>query len=195
MSYIHYKSDHVDEAINFLPSQFADDKILKAIISSFVEQIQKAEDALADMFVITQLDNATGMQLDKLGAIAGEPRGGADDATYKILIRSRIVFNRSSGCADTLIDMVSAQGGTTVGYEEYPGIVYLFVHGDTFTENFSAIIKRAAAAGIQVIISYVDPDYLPFTLTDLLGPEAQGGGLADLDDMAAGGGYLVSLLV
>lgn len=49
---------------------------------------------------LRRIANATGAQLDVIGAIVGQAREGTDDATFARLIQARILSNRSSGTVE-----------------------------------------------------------------------------------------------
>jgi len=193
MSYPYHKSNHAEEAISFLPTQFQNADNLQKIIEVAMEQVQELENVFADMYFLTMLEQAEGNQLDMLGAIAGEPRNGTSDDIYRILVKSRIIANRSSGCADTLLDLVKVQSdGAMVDCYELPGIIYIYVTNTIpIPDIFLATVKRVAAAGVNVVVSY--SENLPFTLVDVNGPDLPGGGMVDLNTME-GDGYLTSLL-
>lgn len=49
-----------------------------------------------------------GAQLDRIGRVVGQPRGAATDAVYRLLLRARILANRSRGGPDQVIDVFVA---------------------------------------------------------------------------------------
>ena len=49
-----------------------------------------------------------GVQLDRIGVLVGEPRGAADDATYRPILRAKIVVNKSNGGPVSIIDVFLA---------------------------------------------------------------------------------------
>jgi hypothetical protein len=197
MSYPNLKTNHIQEALDFLPTQFSDAQHFQKLVTVAMEQVQGIENTIADIYYYQMLNNASGAQLDALGEIAGEARGTSTDAEYLARIRARIAYNRSSGCADTLLDMIKTQRGVLdVHLEEFPGIVYITVISTFIPEDpFIFLIKKVAAAGVRVIVSYIDV-LVPFVLSDANDSEdpAFGGGLADYNNPSAEDGILVSVV-
>lgn len=89
---------------------------IKAIYDAFAEQLYNAvtgegvenvEAELVDAFQLVDPGGATGLALDNLGAIVGQPRLGANDARYRQLIAAKIVNYRSGGQPDQILTVVS----------------------------------------------------------------------------------------
>jgi len=92
-------------------SLFTDDNAktnVKAITGVYLDIFQDIETAIYAVYLSRQLDEATGAQLDLLGAIVGQARGNFSDADYKPLIRARILVNRSDGTSRAITDIAAA---------------------------------------------------------------------------------------
>lgn len=70
-------------------------------------QAQDLEDAAQSLLTITNIDDSSGVQLDNLGRLVGQPRVG-DDETYRLYLRARIVANKSNGTGENLYRVFSA---------------------------------------------------------------------------------------
>ncbi len=96
-------TDHVARGLARLLQQFKGQPRIEALLTGYLEQVQELEDSLWDLRTLRSLDLAEGEQLDRLGEIVGQARGGLDDDNYRQLIRARIQANRSDGQADRLL--------------------------------------------------------------------------------------------
>lgn len=192
MGYPLYNPNHADEVKSFLPTQYSGASNLKDLLDVISKQVQDIEDAFADIYWLFLLDNATAAQLDVLGGIAGESRNEDTDTVYRNRIKARMVFNRSFGSPDTILDFVSFYGDISdVEITEYPGIIYVHIEtGFTIDALFLTLLNRLKAGGVKLIVSSVDSSEAPFTFTTLGGPDPEGEGFSD---NGVGGGVFASL--
>jgi hypothetical protein len=124
---------------------------------------QELEDALWALGQATTIDGATGIWLDRLGALVGEERGGASDADYRGFIRARIRALRSSGRVEDLLAVLTAWSSRFyVVVQKFPAGVEVSI-GDTTTEAEAARVQRlvrgarSAAVGLMLRYDAVDP--------------------------------------
>ena len=101
-------TDHEVQALARLAVQYADAPRVRALVSAGASAVQTAEDVLWQLFTGRLLDSATGTQLDNLGAVVGQSRGGGTEAQFKALIRGRILANRSDNTPEALLGIVRA---------------------------------------------------------------------------------------
>lgn len=154
-------TDHVEAAKLLLIEQFKGKPNLENFIDAFTDQVQVIEDMLQDLWTARWLDNATGIQLDNLGAIVGQARNGLSDTNYRIRIKMRIRLNFSSGLDDDIFDVLSLLLGAApdAHYTEYyPAsfITYLDTYQDTSTiEVIASVISEARAAGVNGQLVYL----------------------------------------
>lgn len=106
MSDLDYQADHRSDGLAKLLGQFHGMPRIEAVLGAFLDQIQKIEDVLWELYTEDWIDTATGDRLDVLGAIVGEERGGATDDDYRSFIRARVRVNRSTGLLSELIEIV-----------------------------------------------------------------------------------------
>ena len=90
-------TNHREQAIARLPFDLRNAPRLVAIASALLAPLQPIEDALWQLHTERNLDTATGVTLEEIGGLVGEPPSGLDEDTYRRRIRARIRTNRSSG--------------------------------------------------------------------------------------------------
>lgn len=183
-------TDHQQQAINRLVSQYRGKGTVEGTVSSLVAPIQDIEYALAGMNTLRTLDGSVGVQLDLLGAIVGLARaGGQSDDSYRQDIKARIQTNSSQGeVAAIIATFLLLTGVSQVLLDElYPAAfmvesVYVPT-SDQDAYDIITILDMVAAGGVRAegIISY-DPD-APFAFDGNL----PGAGFGDLNDPSAGG--------
>jgi hypothetical protein len=88
---------HVNDALALLLEQYKNRDRIRALLSALIAPFQDLENVFYDIYDAFLLDNATGEQLDYLGALVGEKRRERNDGTYRTYIRARIAINRSNG--------------------------------------------------------------------------------------------------
>lgn len=79
-----------------------------AVTGVYLQVFQDIEAAVYATYQSRLLDQATGAQLDLLGAVVGQARGNFTDTDYKPLIRARILVNRSDGTSRAMTEIVAA---------------------------------------------------------------------------------------
>lgn len=99
-------TDHADQAVNRLPNPLRGQPKLEALVRALVGPIQHVEDALWQLLTERTIDIATGVTLDSIGRLVGEPPTGLDIETYRRHIKARIRANRSRGQVEDLIKIV-----------------------------------------------------------------------------------------
>lgn len=69
----------VDNWLNDLPQQFLEKKNIEALIRAFSKQLQELQQVFDDLENLTDLDTATGQNLDMVGTIIPLSRKEAGD--------------------------------------------------------------------------------------------------------------------
>lgn len=115
------KTTHVRDALAKLISQFRNKPKILAWFTTYIQQFQELEDAFSDLVTETDIDNSTGVHLDNIGFIVGEPRFGRGDTAYRIALRARILLNKSNGTLEEVIAIAIAVAGIplTIEITEY----------------------------------------------------------------------------
>lgn len=134
-------------------------KFLTAIGTS----AQTLEDALQQVYSGYWIDEAVGVQLDVLGRLVGQGRGGMVDDDYRSMIRARISVNRSKG---TIADIITVAGlvvnDVNVYYQiDNQGIATVVlrlmnaaVPDATVEDLLLPMLRDTVAAGVRIIVEW-----------------------------------------
>lgn len=82
----------------------------------FADMAQDTEDAAQSLLTIFDIDNSRGAGLDLIGRVVRQARLGFDDVTYRLLIRTRILVNRSFGSVEDVYGFLNALLGKSMIY-------------------------------------------------------------------------------
>lgn len=123
-------------------------------------EVQQVEDALWTIIDNTALDSPTtlGVNLDRIGKLIGQPRGGLSDDDYLLWLKARILVNRSSGSIDDILTifMLINPAAVPLFVEQYPAAFALKVNGISVLAPSiqAAILKVARKAGVRGVLEY-----------------------------------------
>lgn len=129
--------------------------------TAFAAQLQDIDGVEAELVEARSIATATGLQLDRIGDLVGEPRRGRSDADYRQAIYVRIAANRSGGQADTVLGILAnitlAPTGTVSILFHYPAAYDLIVIAPPVMPEpgIQALIESATAAGVMVHVVVV----------------------------------------
>lgn len=152
--------DHVQEAIDRLPTQYTSDAGVTTLLAALARPAQALEDTLQDMLLNRAVDTAEGAQLDIIGKLVGQARGGQLDDVYRRYIRARIKTSRSKGIVEDLIRIATLviddlDARIWVDQQGIAG-VNIVVQDAGIDEDTAAatilFLRLAVAAGVRVII-------------------------------------------
>ena len=95
--------DDADEVADLILSEYLESPLLLALVRAYRSAVAD-RDATAVSIYEDALDigRATGVWLDLLGRVVGEPRDGRGDIDYRRGIRVRVLVNRSNGRIEEL---------------------------------------------------------------------------------------------
>lgn len=157
--------DHTASALNRLAEQFKGKPNLAALLLDLNFQTQAVETALQDLFTQRAIATAYGAQLDVLGAILGQARGGFDDAVYRQYLRARMLLNISSASKEDIIGVFRALVDDTTGIdleEQFPASFALRLTGQAFTAaeiaQLVVFLRLARAAGVGGFLEWFESD-------------------------------------
>ena len=114
------RSDHEVTAEARFTSLFQKAENTKAILGTYVRQVQLWEDCLWTVINGRLLENATGIRLDTLGALVGEARDGRGDTDYRQAIKMRIRVNLSRGHDEDVLQVAALAHASPEYWEDYP---------------------------------------------------------------------------
>lgn len=115
-------TDHVQQALDELLSQYAEAERLRRLVTVLVTQIQEAEDAGEQLLTDRLLVNAEGVNLDIYGKIVQGPaawRGALADDDYRVMVEVAIQVNQSDGGAEQAIQILATLTGVAVEYTQH----------------------------------------------------------------------------
>lgn len=153
MAGITHDLDHAARGVARLIDRYRKPRT-SALLASWLDEVQEAEDALWQLMVERWLSTAEGEQLDVLGRIVGEPRRGRDDATYAIWISARNMVSRSSGRTEEMLAIARKliAPEDLIALEEYFPAAMVFRLTGTFTLDMgyqiAFMLRQAKAAGV-----------------------------------------------
>lgn len=101
-------TDHVTEGLGRLLTQFKGRPNIEGVLQSYLEQVQELEVVFFALMVERYVLTAIGAQLDGIGDIVGEARGGKDDTNYRAAILGRIARNADHSRIEDLLEMFVA---------------------------------------------------------------------------------------
>jgi len=172
----------------------------QALLASWLDEVQEAEDALWQLYVERSLATAEGDQLDVLGAIVGEPRLGRDDETYRLWISARNMVNRSSGMTTEMLAIARKLIPPPPYYieltEYYPAAFVMHIVGAlTLADGYqiARMLHLAKGAGIQFGMTWTvvgDGDTFTFAPADAVVPASDMGFDAGVWAAVADGTYV-----
>lgn len=139
-------------------------KILKVAASTFDE----LNDVFVDLKSILNINNSSGKQLDLIGHIIVESRGGRNDADYRSALFLKIFKNTSRAFVEDIVEILTVvSNATKVVYSDNPPASYtIYTNGATLPSNINTIMDRVSAAGVGVLI-YASAGQVPFIATEI----------------------------
>ncbi len=154
--------------------QYRDKPRLTGALTSLVEGLQPLEDVTFDIMVGRWPLTAVGAQLDVLGRLVGQERGGLLDAEYRLWILARGAVNRGNGRVDDLLAILEALGAT--GYvvrELYPAnvVVETGIAAASYPASVAGILGGAKAGGVRLDFVYVYSRATAFQASGTYGSE------------------------
>lgn len=157
-------ADHAAEGEALLIEQFKNAVNLKSFIGTFMSRVQEIEDMLIALLPARWIENATGLQLDGLGAIVGVAREQAADELYRKRILVRIRINLADGTADQMLEIVKLlvpSDATIILREYFPASIVVDVSSpiSDIAEEVARCISQSKATGVraQLIYSFEGP--------------------------------------
>lgn len=162
-----------------------------AFLNLMASPAQDIEDALYDLLTLRAIDTAEGDQLDNLGTIVGQERGGLDDDTYRLYLRARIGANKSNGTYTDLIRIarliLDGEDVTVVLEPQYPASIVVNIGESPIEEDpataLIGFLRDAKAGGVRILLEYLtDTEPFKFAIfTKLSGAHSIGGTTLTVD--------------
>ena len=149
-------TDHATQAKARLLQQYKGREDIETLMDAlFGDQVQETEDALVGMDRRLNIDLNSGVQLDGIGEIVGQPRSGMLDAVYKLFLKGRIGKNTSEGTLEDVISVwkLITSANEVQALENYPAEIQLFNDAPIDTDILDAaynLINEVAMGGVLV---------------------------------------------
>ncbi|ALS27204.1 hypothetical protein IJ21_18030 [Paenibacillus sp. 32O-W] len=171
------------------------------LMSILAEQLQKLEQTTCRVEEWRDIDKAQGTTLDRIGENVAQHRGAATDEIYRILIKSKIARNLSTGDINTIIGVLSTALNTdpseikiTERYtdlvEPEPAAISLIAlpieRINAIGMNpaqFAQIVQKTVAAGVRVGVIELTGTFEYGAIGD---PADQNAGFADITQTTGG---------
>lgn len=155
---------HLEEGLNRLILQYRNASNIKNILTIFLNRFQILENENFKFKGIFNLDNASGIALDRIGDIVSQERLGFEDDIYRYLIYGRIAINISGGTPENIINIYKLiSSATTVRYDEiYPASMQIQSTGPildpTLISALVSVIDSTSPAGVSLSLleTYVE---------------------------------------
>lgn len=154
MTTVNHIPDHVERALEDLPSYMQGKPRLALLITPVLQQVQRLEDAVWSAIEDRMLDSSQGDQLDQYGRLVQEPRAGLPDILYRRAIEARVIANRSSGAVDELVKIVQIlTSATQVRFISCPPMTSILVYfvpapyDDAWKARIKRLVDLATPAG------------------------------------------------
>lgn len=173
-----------EAAINRLAEYLRGKTKFEALLNALVAPSDDLDEAFASFDAMRSIDDATGVLLDRIGAILNRPRASLSDDDYRTFLRVQILINLTSGTVPELIEILQALApGCTVDIVEwFPAALVADIQGVIIApedaELLAEILATARPAGIGATLKYHGAAAEEtFTLDS--GPGLDGGVLSD----------------
>lgn len=113
-------------------------------------QLEELDKNIRDMSGQFDIDSAKDAELDRIGKILGEDRGGNSDRIYRIYLKLRTMLNTADGTVEDIIRFVKFffTSETVHLVPNYPAGLRILHDGFNDTVDFNRIIKQIVGAGI-----------------------------------------------
>lgn len=189
-------TDHEGAVRRFI-EQFKNKPDLEALTRSYLRQLQDVEDALFEIILERNIDDAIGVQLSIIADIVGQPKTTSDDERFRTAIRARIAINLSDGTGEDVIKvallLLQEFAETFELRDEPPAQLRVSVLDplqSTDADLLHLLLEATDAGGVRLMLSYADSvaHARRFTVSDSSTPQTGGGkGFASTTGSVAAG--------
>lgn len=192
--------NHVSEALALMLEEYKESPDLRALLTSYIEQVQELEEVSYDIYEKRLLDDAAKAQIDDLGELVRQERTSNDDEIYRAFIKARIAINRSNGRTEEIINILRLVSlSTDIYHVRDTGNASIVV--ETFTPQTSAwadliltLVKDAKAGGVKVqVIWSARPEAMKFQFSSQSGTIESSSTQGYANAGQTTGGYMVGV--
>ncbi len=190
-----FTASHVAQAEALLATQLKDSTQLKALLESYIAQVQQLETAFELLFSQRGLGTAIGgLVYDGIGEIVGLPRELRTDADYLARLKTQVLANASSGTIEDVISVLQLLFDPVIVTEE-GNAAFRVEASDVLTDDTATaavdLLRQVKAAGVRVLFVYPTDDDAPYFS---FGPDPDVDGVSEgFDTGAFVGGVQISI--
>lgn len=143
--------------------QFKGQPNITAKMAAYGVQFQEIEDMFIDLYVLRRLDDAEGVQLDKLGNMVKLKRGAKNDDNYRAAIRGKIVINKGNATIEDLyyaMDFVHEANYRcrNICDKTLRMILLDAIPADIDPETFDEVLQENKGGGVEAVFEYSEYD-------------------------------------
>jgi hypothetical protein len=149
--------DQVQQGKDRLVTQWNDKEVVQGLLKSYMENVQTVEDIYQQLLDERSVFTAIGEQLNVVGLLVGEARGGKDDSAYREAILNRVAINTSDGTPEKIIEVMKTIIGSdsVTLFEHYPANIH--VHTTSGATNVNAAsLNNITPAGVSGRLMFDD---------------------------------------
>lgn len=161
----------------------------------FIAPFERIETALTDLYLQMRVYSSTGIMLDRIGAMVGEPRQDRDDQTYRRTISARIAINKSRGTHEEIIRIALAllrPTGSRVNLQHGDGVAIVETMNDPVTLQLANLmatyLKQAVPLTVRLGVLFTNAGDETFEFSDGDTYQADSNGFG-ADDESTGGHF------
>jgi len=146
---------HVTEALEDRLFQDVGMPRLESYVSVMAARWQIVEDLLWQLATERNLEDAIGVQLDGLGDILDESRGGLTDDQFRLFLKAKILALKSRGRVEELVQILEVLGYTEIVVREQPPAhIQVEVCDVTLARETDRVLRLAKAGGVGLLFVY-----------------------------------------
>jgi len=155
---IDYVSDWQTRLRGRIYWQFKGKPKIQAWVDMVARQFSDIEDALQTLLTLPSIDDSAGAQLDLLGRLLGQARGGVDDDTYRTYLFATRFANKSSGTAEDIYRVFAALFASPMLILSSPVKSFRLTLWNILTPDQAAVglrfLRKVKEAGARAILEF-----------------------------------------
>ncbi|MCP3944606.1 MAG: DUF2612 domain-containing protein [Desulfobacteraceae bacterium] len=167
-------TNHKEQALKRLITQYKNKPNFESIISTFSTQIQELETIYFQLLESRSLDTSFGFQLDQIGTLLNEKRDGFSDSDYRLKLIAKIAVNVSQGTPEDIINIfkILMQANKVELFEYFPATIQLVAHDPqpiSSVQRIKDALNRTKPTGVAIdsLIVVNPPPFCFLEVSDL----------------------------
>jgi len=182
-------SDIIEKGISRLAYQFKNSFKFQEFLEAFLQQLEDLKTSDLQLLNERYLNTAIGVQLDGVGEIVGSERAdGLSDDSYRLLIRAKIIKNKTAMTVNDTLRLISFTfGNALVRYFQSAFLKPRYDIVKTLTSSEEDLLSD-----LPVLIGIDSVEYHTYvdgTFSFFGDPDPTGLGFGDINDSNIGGNF------